>query len=205
MHVLDRERRAGVRGSQYPDIPARSRRQVVDLFKIQHELIADRSAEAWYRIMIAGPTFHYRWSYGGRHEDGFSNIMGEHPNHAVCREEPSLTMLWGMDVYDREDREDLHFDWAKDYVNSTVRPFWVDFFWNNALIDRVELCRVDGAHGTIPDPGSSLEVSDFEVAVAYLVHDLEDGQECDNPGRYLKGIGVKNVRDRERLGAGSSD
>ncbi len=30
----------------------------MDLFKIQNDLIADRTAEAWYRIGIAGPDFH---------------------------------------------------------------------------------------------------------------------------------------------------
>ena len=177
----------------------------MDLFKIQHRLIADRTADAWYRIKIAGPDFHYRWSYGSGPDGAFSHIMGEHRSHAVCREEPSLTMSWGMDVHDREDRRDLHFDWAQDYVNPTVWPFWVDFFWNNALIDRVELCSIDGGHGTIPIPDHRLEVSDFEVAVAYLVHDLENGSNDDNPGRHLDTIGATRVRDRDRWGAGSSD
>lgn len=114
-------------------------------------------------------------------------------------------MSWGMEVHDREERKELHFDWAQNYVNSTVRPFWVDFFWNNALIERVELCSVDGGHGTIPFPDYRLEVSDFEVAVAYLVHNLEDGLDGDHPGRHLDTIGAKRVRDSERWGAGSSN
>jgi hypothetical protein len=40
------------------------------MFKIQSELIADRSAEGWFRIKIAGPFFRYRWSFGsGRDGD----------------------------------------------------------------------------------------------------------------------------------------
>jgi hypothetical protein len=175
----------------------------VDLFKIEHELIADRSAEAWYRTMIAGPFFHYRWSWGTGSDGGFSYIIGEHTDHAVCREEPSLTMSWGMPVHDFDERRELHFDWADDFVDHTVRPFWVDFFWNNALIDRVELARVDGTHGTIPMPNFGLEVTDFEVAVAFLVHDLEDGSNYDDPGRYLDTIGAKRVPDGRRHGAGT--
>lgn len=177
----------------------------MDLFKIQHELIADRTAEAWYRNPTAGPDFHYRWSYGSGPEGPFSHIIDEHRDRAVCREEPSLTMSWGMDVHDREGRRELQFDWAQSFINSTVRPFWVDFFWNNALIDRVELCRVDGGHGTIPIPTYNLEVTDFEVAVAYLVHDLENGRNEDHSGRYLEQIGAKRVRDQDRWGAGSSN
>ncbi|MFI9486971.1 hypothetical protein ACIG47_11320 [Promicromonospora sp. NPDC052451] len=174
------------------------------LFDIQHELIANRTSDAWYRIRIAGPSFHYRWDYGWSPEGNFSDVVDEHHSHAVCREEPSLTMSWGMDVHVREERKNLHFEWANDFVNRSVRAFWVDFFWNNALIDRVELCSIDGGHGTIPIPGASLEVTDFETAVAFLVHDLEDGPDHDHPGRYLDRIGAKRVRDMDREGAGSA-
>lgn len=174
----------------------------MNLFKIQHNLIADRSADAWFRIRIAGPDFHYRWNYGSGPAGEFSNIMGEHHSHAVCREEPSLTMSWGLDVHARDE---LHFDWAKDFVDTTVRAFWVDFFWNNALIDRVELLSIDGGNGTIPFPRGGMEVSDYEVAVAYLVHDLDDSPNEDHPERYLETLGVKRVGDHDREGAGSHD
>ena len=177
----------------------------MELFKIQNDLIADRSAEAWFRIRIAGPDFHYRWSYGSGPGGEFSNIMGEHHSHAVCREAPSLTMSWGMDVHSQREGRELHFAWAENFVNNSVRPFWVDFFWNNALIDRVELVSIDGGHGTIPLPGVGMEASDYEVAVAYLVHDLEDGPNHDHPGRYLDELGVKCVPDHERQGAGSAN
>lgn len=176
----------------------------MNLFKIQHELIADRTADAWYQIRIAGPSFHYRWSYGSGSDGEFSYITSEHHSHAVCREEPSLTMSWGMEVYQREDRRELRFEWAEAFVDQGVRPIWVDFFWNNALIDRVELARIDGGHGIIPIPGVRNEVTDFETAVAFLVHDIEDGPNHDNPGRYLDMIGAKRVRDENRWGAGSN-
>lgn len=177
----------------------------MNLFKIHHELIANRSEEAWYPIKAAGPSYHYRWTYGSGPAGDYSHVAGEHDNHAVCREEPSLTMSWGMEVHDRPERKELHFEWAENFVDPAVTPIWVDFFWNNALIDRVELLLIDGGHGTIPCPTAGLEVSDFEVAVAYLVHDLEDGHNHDHPGRHLDAIGAKRVRDRNREGAGSQD
>lgn len=183
---------------------AAARLQDMNLYEIQNELIANRTADAWYRIMIAGPDFHYRWTYGSNVDGEYSNIMGEHYSRAVCREEPSLTMSWGMEVHDSRDRRELHFDWAQDFVNTNVRPFWVDFFWNNALIDRVELCSIDGGHGTIPIPsGRQLEVSKFEASVAYLVHGLDGSSDVDHPGRYLDSLGVTLVPDDKRHGAGS--
>lgn len=174
----------------------------MDLFTIQHELIADRSADAWYRINISGPSYHYRWQYGGGQEAPFSYVIGEHHEHAVCREEPSLTMSWGMGIT-TDDQDELQFAWASAFVNPTVRPFWVDLFWNNALIDRVELCRVDGSHGTIPLPGYGLEVTDFQRAVAGLVHDLEGPLGDQSPDHYLAAIQAKVVPDEARHGAGS--
>lgn len=177
-------------------------KSLVDLHKIQNDLIADRSAEAWYKIPSSGPDFHYRWTYGYGAGGDFSHVIGEHHSHAVCREDASLTMSWGLDMHEDRYAEKLHFDWAEKFVNSTVRAFWVDFFWNNALIDRVELCSIDGAHGLIPFPSYGLEVTDFEESVAFLVYELEGTKE-GSPGRYLDEIGAKRVRDSARQGAGS--
>lgn len=174
----------------------------MDLYRIQNELIADRTTEAWYQTHVSGPFYHYRWSWGWGGEGEFSHMTGEHNGHAVCREEPNLTMSWGMDVDSRDDHE-REYEWAQGFVNPKVRPFWVDFFWNNALIDRVVLGSIDGGHGAIPLPDYQLRVTDFEVAVAHLVHALSGGEEHDNPGRYLETLGITRIRDDERWGAGS--
>jgi len=89
----------------------------------------------------------------------------------VHRSTPELTMAWGLELFAYSERRDLHFPWVQGFVDKHVMPFWVDFFWNGALIDRVELCYVDGGHGVIPLPLGSA-VSEFEAAVAYLVHDI---------------------------------
>ncbi|MDR1186117.1 MAG: hypothetical protein LBK95_01465 [Bifidobacteriaceae bacterium] len=174
----------------------------MDLYKI-HELIADRTADGWYVLKSQGPLFDYRWTYGSGPDGEFSHIESEHRSRAVCREEPSLTVSWGMDVHSRKDARELTFDWAKTFVNPAVDPFWVDFFWNGGLIDRVELFSIDGGHGTIPAMGSRLEVTDFEEAVAWLIHGLDGSPNEDDPGRYLDLLGATRVRDPERHGAGS--
>lgn len=179
----------------------------MNLYKIQHELIADLTGDGWYKVPGDGTSFHYRWQYGSNGDEPISYIIGEHHSHAVCRDEPSLTLSWGMDVFSSEDRRELKPDWAEHFVNSAVRPQWADFFWNNALIDRVELVSIDGAHGLIPWPraGERLEVTHFEVAVAYLVHDLDGSPAHEHPGGYLEMIGATTVPDRERWGAGNTN
>src|SRR5262245_39282546 len=79
---------------------------VVNLFKIQNDLIADRTSEAWYRIPDNGPYFRYRWQYGTGPDGNFSYIEGEHRNQAVCKEQPSLTMAWGLEVDGWDDRDE---------------------------------------------------------------------------------------------------
>jgi len=65
----------------------------LDLFEIQHELIADRTPDTWYRLRPQGPAFHYRWDHGTRHDKAagelveYSTVNGEHHEHAVCRDE----------------------------------------------------------------------------------------------------------------------
>lgn len=91
----------------------------MNLFKIQNDLVADRSADAWYRIRIAGPTFNYRWTYGWNGDGDFSNILGEHESHAVCREEPSLTMSWGLNSWTQP--EPPTYQWADKFVGDVRR------------------------------------------------------------------------------------
>jgi hypothetical protein len=170
----------------------------MDLYSIQNDLIANRSADAWFTPNIAGPTFHYRWQYGAAGSDGFSYIIGEHNGHAVLREEPSLTMNWGLEV-DSDDRQ-RRFEWAGHFPDPTVRPFWADFFWQGALIDRVELASVDGGRGTIPLPHFGKTVTDYELAVAALVHDLSGAHE-GNPRALIEDLGVTVERDENRWGA----
>lgn len=175
----------------------------MNLFKIQNELIADRTSDAWYRIPDDGPYFHYRHTWGGGPDGEFSYVIGEHRSQAVCREQPSLTMAWGLDVDDSNGRRERRFDWATDFPDETVRLLWADFFWNGSLIDRVTLASIDGGRGTIPLPSYRKEVTHFEAAVALLVDGMEDGHAEYNPIKVLDSIGVTIIGDHDREGAGS--
>lgn len=178
----------------------------MDLFTIQNDLIARSTADAWFNPKIPGPTFRYSWQYGYSGSDGpVSYITGEHYSHAVHRQHPNLTIAWGLDVEDLHHPRKRRFEWAEQFADTSVDAFWADFFWNGALIDRVELASVDGGHGTIPMPHYGNTVSDYEVAVAVLVHDLNGSQREDHPHRYLRTLGFTQQRDEARHGAGSVD
>lgn len=178
----------------------------MDLYTIQHELIAgDRDAEDWHVIRGRGPIgYHHAWTYGtGPGREPYSYVSSDHHGHAVCRLEPCLTMSWGMDRDD--DARNLTFSWTEEFVDQAVRASLVDFFWNNALIDRVTLLSRDGGHGLKPFVGEvNRTVTDFELAVANLVHGLNNAAEEDAPEGYLREIGASVGRDDERRGAGSS-
>jgi hypothetical protein len=67
------------------------------------------------------------------------------------RAEPyRVTVAWGM-VIDPES-PDAAWEWAQEFIHTSVHGIWVDFLWCGALIDRVELARIDGRHGLIPFP-----------------------------------------------------
>lgn len=170
----------------------------MDLFTIQHELIADRTdREDWYRLPPGGSSPHPAEQVGAASASSAS-IEGRHHSRAVSRKAVSLTMSWGKGSCE----EAQHFGWSEQFDSPTVWAYWVEFFWNNALIDRVELCEVDGGRGTIPLPNRERQVSTFETAVACLIHGLGDGGDHP-PGHYLNRIAATQVRDVERCGAGT--
>lgn len=88
-------------------------------------------------------------------------------------------------------------------MNKTVRVIWADFFWNRALIDRVELAVIDGGHGLVPLPDFGRTVSHYEVAAAELVHTLDGRPDHDSPTRYVDTLSFHLVDDIERRGAGT--
>ncbi|WNM25285.1 hypothetical protein [Demequina capsici] len=174
----------------------------MDLFSIQHALIAGRTGEAWYVIPSHGPVFRERWSYGTGPEGGFVEILDEHHSQAVLREDPTLTMAWGLGVHD--DRRKLSFDWAaENFADEDARLFWADFFWAGALIDRVVLASVDGARGVIPVPDRQRRVSSYELAVAEVIHDLDSHDENYRPADLVRRLEFTEKEDEHRGGAGT--
>lgn len=165
----------------------------MDLLTMQDELIANRTdREYWYRLP-RGATSPCPVASVGAVSGLPVSAEGRHHGRAVSREESSLTMSWGTGSAE----EAQYFGWSEQFDSPTVWTYWVEFFWNNALIDRVELCEVDGGCGTIPLPNRERAVSAFEMAVACLIHGLGDGGH-NPPGHYLNRIAATQVRDVER-------
>lgn len=170
----------------------------MDLFTIQHRYIADSSEESWYKVAAQGTYYRHSWSHGC---GGESRIESEHRRMAVYRPDPSLTIAWGMQADGEEPR--TAYDWSQGFPNTAVWPIFADVFWCGALIDRVELARIDGAHGIIPLPNYANEVTHYELAVAFLLHALQEGRNHDNPGRYVERLGFKVITDLAREDAGN--
>ena len=183
---------------------------VTNLYDIQNDLVANSSASAWYVHHTPGAAadFRYRWSWWtSPADDEAGHQPDSHDSYAVHRTEPSLTMAWGLDAYPNE-RGARQYPWLPEdhYVNDTTHEYYVDFFWNGSLIDRVVVVLVDGGHAVLPLPSPAADghvVSDFELAVALLLHDLAAGS-LDDPAAHLQQLGIKRVRDDERHGAGAS-
>ncbi len=53
----------------------------------------------------------------------------------------------------------------------------------------------------MPPPDHDLAVSDFDRAVASLIHDLSSGDDAD-PDHYLTAISATRMRDAPRSGVG---
>lgn len=163
-----------------------------------HTLIAGSTPDSWYRLREPVPTYRHRFEQDHGLTPTFPAVVREHHQHAVFRDEPSLTMSWGMSPIRAEVPD---FGLGK-FTDPTHLPFLVDFFWNNALIDRVRLTVVDTGRGIIPIPDWNLEVTAFEEKVAHLIHQLVHVDGVDT-ATLLQQIDATVVEDRNRLGAGS--
>lgn len=180
------------------------RGKIMDLFHIQHDLIANHTPDAWYVIPCDGPVFRERWDYGSGPNGSFIAIAGEHSTQAVHRAEPFLTLAWGLDVDPNDDRRERSFPWAdENFPDPTVHLFWADFFWAGALIDRVQLAGVDGHRGVIPLPDGKHQISTYELAVADVIHSLGSYPDDYAPVELTRRMGFAESRDIARHGAGS--
>lgn len=176
----------------------------MDMFHIQHDLIAGHTSDAWYVVPHDGPVFRERWDYGTGPSGAILEIVGEHRAQAVHRLEPLLTLAWGLDVDGYGTPRERRFTWAEDHFpDPSVRLFWADFFWAGALIDRVVLAGIDGHRGIIPLPDGKSQISTFDLAVACIIHGIGSYPDDYDPVELTRRLGFTEERDIARHGAGS--
>ncbi|CAM3462758.1 hypothetical protein G4177_06260 [Corallococcus sp. ZKHCc1 1396] len=105
---------------------------------------------------------------GGRDKVVELNVMAPH-TQLVFKRNLSITMAKGVG--------DEKFDWdfTKKFADQNATSFYLDFFFNSALVHREILVSVDGGRCSLPLPKRDLTVSSRWYAVARLVHQVTGG------------------------------
>lgn len=117
----------------------------------------------------SGPSYRDQFSFSEVYEgESFVLVHQEHSSVASYMPNLSITIAWGIQVGDKNDRVDR--PWAKNNPDpSPGRSSYLDFFYNNALVFRVAYCTVDGGRCEIPFPDYD---EHGNVSVPREYHDL---------------------------------
>jgi len=121
----------------------------------------------WYSIGCwghgSGPSYRNQFTFWNTYK-GDSNILThrEHSNVASYKPDISITIAWGIDVGDEDDR--VEEGWARNNPDSNPGiNHYLDFFYNDALVFRASYCVVDGGRCELPfpsfDPNGGLVVA----------------------------------------------
>lgn len=100
----------------------------------------------------SGPSYKDQFNFWDVY-NGDPNVLThrEHSNVASYKPDLSITIAWGIDVGEKDDRVDR--DWAKNNPDpSPGISHYLDFFYNGALVFRTSYCVVDGGRCEIPFP-----------------------------------------------------
>lgn len=137
------------------------------------------SAPHWAKLET-GPLYREGWTVYS--SGGESNSVPRwHHEAAVYRDDVDLTLQWGMSDHGDWGDDDRSFEWARTFIDTKVRSFFVDVFWRGVLVDRYVMAHVNGGHGLVPMPRASQDdghyptVNGREVQIARLITALEGG------------------------------
>jgi hypothetical protein len=99
--------------------------------------------------------------------------VDEHGDYAVLKNDPTVTMAWGLTANDKYQE-----DWAtKRHPSGRASSGWVDIFYHGALIFRTLYVVVDGGRAKLPQP---VGPDDLRVPKAYanfigIINELSGG------------------------------
>ena len=114
------------------------------------------------------------WGYGscGCFHDDLSNETNEdqtitavdkHSSYATFSKDLSISLAWGLG---RENKE-LNEPWTQAFPDKAARMYFLDFFYNNALIYRETVVSVDGGRCILPLPKQVFDEASPSKVVAY--------------------------------------
>ncbi|WP_228235891.1 hypothetical protein [Allomuricauda sp. M10] len=104
------------------------------------------SSKDWYKIACwgygSGPSYRDQFSFYDKY-NGMDNILlhREHSNVASFKHDLSITMAWGINIGDEDDKVDR--PWATSEYGEPGIQHFLDIFYNNALVFRTLYCVVD--------------------------------------------------------------
>ncbi len=99
-------------------------------------------------------------------EDQMSTIIDKHSNYATFANDVSISLAWGLG---RENKE-LVESWTKVFPPKSSRMYFLDFFYNNALIYRENVVSVDGGRCILPLPKQVFDKKDETKIIEFRVN-----------------------------------
>jgi hypothetical protein len=121
------------------------------------ERVITSQREDWHTINCfgadRGPAYRDRFTFWSK-LNGQSGVLEaeSHDIVAVYMPDVSITLAWGLRHID-----DFEEEWANKFSEPHASSFYVDVFYNNALIFRDICVSVDGGRATLPLPTSKLD------------------------------------------------
>ncbi|HEX8821489.1 MAG TPA: hypothetical protein VF794_16310 [Archangium sp.] len=104
----------------------------------------------------------------------------------VFKRNLSVTLAYGI-----EHEESFAEEWARGFPDPNARSYFLDFFYNSALVYRDILVSVDGGRCKLPLPPREMDVPRRWYRVAQLIHGVIGG--TYNFDDYARRGGLKIV------------
>lgn len=140
-------------------------------------------------IKICTGTTAEHWYVVRDWERGFGD-KDHHHSRAVFRRDVSLAIEWGM-----VEEERLDLPYTKPFADETVSSQFIDVKYNGLVVFREVAVLADGGRYHLPaasrkSGGASWVVTEWEVTLTRLVHDLAGGDRDFMDGMRQAGLEV---------------
>ena len=119
------------------------------------------------------------WGYGscGCFHDDLSNetvedqtvtIVDKHSSYAAFAKDLSISLAWGLGLKNKE----LNESWTQVFPDKSARMYFLDFFYNKALIYRETVVSVDGGRCILPLPKQVFDKADETKVIEYRINSI---------------------------------
>lgn len=174
----------------------------MDIWNYMHTIAGSTKSEWLYTVC---------WGYGSSgcfHDDLFNETVDEqivtnvdkHGNYAAYARDLSISLAWGLGTENKALKE----SWTQVFDDKNAHLYFLDFFYNGALVHRETVVSVDGGRCVLPlpkqvvderDPTKVVELQTSAVldSILRLVNSLFTRYDYDE---YMSRSGIR-VAERE--------